>query len=76
MTHPLGLAGAGMAVQPAMAGITEKALPRPLGAPGKLSLRTFAAFGSRPFRYLWLNTFTFTLANGIQRFALSGWRSS
>ena len=32
------------------------------------TLQTFAAFESRPFRLLWLNTFSFVLVSGIQRF--------
>ncbi len=36
---------------------------------GGLSLQTFSAFGSRPFRLLWLNTFSFMIVNGVQRFA-------
>ena len=55
-----------------MAQITDETAPQAppsVRGSGGLSLQTFVAFGSRPFRYLWLNTFTFTLANGIQRFA-------
>ncbi len=36
---------------------------------GGLSLETFAAFQQRHFRLLWLNTFSFALVHGIQRFA-------
>lgn len=32
-------------------------------------LSTLEAFRSRPFRYLWVNTFTFFMVMGIQRFA-------
>ena len=34
-----------------------------------LSLKTFAAFSSRDFRYLWANNFSYALVQGIQRFA-------
>ena len=36
---------------------------------GRLSLQTFSASGSRRFRLLWLNTFSFMIVNGVQRFA-------
>lgn len=54
--------------------MAELSKPTPVGGPAerpsrRLSLSTFAAFGSAPFRLLWLNTFSFTLVNGIQRFA-------
>ena len=38
-------------------------------APGLPTLETFSAFKSRPFTYLWINTFSFGLVQATQRFA-------
>ncbi len=43
---------------------------RPVRQPGAgLNLQTFAAFGLRDFRLLWLNNFSYALVQGILRFA-------
>jgi len=38
-------------------------------SPGLPTLETFSAFKSRPFTYLWINTFSFGLVQATQRFA-------
>jgi MFS family permease len=39
------------------------------GSKSALSLQTFSAFESRPFRLLWVNAFTFSLAQSIRQFS-------
>ncbi|HJP40679.1 MAG TPA: MFS transporter, partial [Dehalococcoidia bacterium] len=47
--------------------VVEQSSPPP--ASGGLSLQTFSAFRSAPFRLLWLNTLSFVLSQSIRQFA-------
>ena len=63
--------GAALALVVALAQATEREVrARPVRqAGGGLNVQTFAAFGLRDFRLLWLNNFSYALVQGILRFA-------
>ena len=52
-----------------MASSGDVRVAQPAQEPRLPRVRALEAFESRPFRLLWLNTVSFSLIQGIQRFA-------
>jgi len=54
-----------------MATLTKSGEPAAAPARHGLSLQTFSAFRSRPFTFLWINSFSFALSQSIRQFTFT-----